>query len=246
MNAKALSAATIGLSLVAASQHALGSFSYLKPNLDEATPEMVFADLYGKSFEQVGVDYVSDHAALRRVSDDHDQFWTGTFEVSLVARFSGFTQAIGSLSKGSYQDLIEAEGMGFDPAPGMTASVTLDDGVWVRSGDSGTHASAPRFNDDGRDHMITYRYEPHGTLDKVASPIDSRVWVLFWEDLDMGPTITKNRSVSDFNDLVVMIRDVEDANPASPIAVPLPPAFAVGLATMGLGAIVLRKRYARA
>lgn len=232
MNIKSLSAATIGLSLLASSSQA--ELTFLKPNLDEAGPADVFAGLYGASFTQSGLDFTNGQVTARRVADDQDQFWTGTFSTKIVARFSGFSQSLGALSKGKYQDLLEASGIGFDQA-GEEKTVTLDNGVWVRFGDSGTHASAPEYNEDGRDHLITYHIE---TTD--ASP----VWLLFWEDLDMDSTLTKGRSSSDFNDLVVMVREVDIPGP--PIAVPLPGAFVVGLATLGIGGFIFRKRLVNA
>jgi hypothetical protein len=229
MNIKSLSAATIGLSLLASSNsHA--ELTFLQPNLVEAGPADVFAELYGGSFTESGLDFTNGETTLRRVADDRDEFWTGTFSAKIVARFSGFTQALGALSKGKYQDLLEASGVGFDQ-PVEEKTVTLDSGVWVRFGDSGTHASAPQFNEDGRDHLISYYVESDN-----ASP----VWVLFWEDLDLDSSLTKGRSASDFNDLVVMVREVEI--PGAPIAVPLPGAFVAGLATLGLGGLIFRKR----
>ena len=228
MNIHSLSVATIGLSLLASSSHA--ELTYLKPNVDEATPADVFAGLYGSSFTPSGLDFTDGSIVARRVADDRDQFWTGTFTTQVVARYSGFSQSLGALSKGKYQDLVEATGMGFDQT-GDENTVSLDDGVWVRFGDSGTHSSAPQYNEDGRDHLITYHIE---------SSDPSPVWVLFWEDLDMDSSLTKGRSSSDFNDLVVMVREIDV--PGAPIAVPLPGAFGVGLATLGLGGFVFRKR----
>lgn len=231
MNITSLSAATIGLSLLASSSHA--ELTYLKPNLDEAGPADVFAALYGSPFTQSGLDYTNGQVTARRVDDDRDQFWTGTFTNTIVARFSGFSQSLGALSKGKYQDLLEASGIGYDQTDDEK-TVTLDNGVWIRFGDSGTHASAPEYNEDGRDHLITYQIE---------STDPSPVWLLFWEDLDMDSTLTKGRSSSDFNDLIVMVREADIPGP--PIAVPLPGAFVVGLATLGLGGFIFRNRLAR-
>lgn len=229
MNIKSLSVATIGMSLgVSTPLHA--DLTSLNPNIEEASPADVFSHLYGGSFTQSGLDYTNQTVTLRRVSDDKDQFWTGTFNARIVGRFSDFSQSLGSLSRGKYQDLLEASGFGFDQT-GKEKTVTLDQGVWVRFGDSGTHASAPQYNEDGRDHMITYYVERTD-----ASP----VWILFWEDLDLDSSLTKGRSVSDFNDLVVMVRETE--LPGPPIAVPLPGAFLVGLATLGISGWAIRKR----
>jgi hypothetical protein len=232
-----LPAATIGLSLALASSHAGASYTFLKPNLSEAAPNDVFQHLYGGSFSQVGLDYTNGTTTARRVHDDADQFWTGKFDVSVVGRFSGFTQTLGSLSEGKYQDLVEAGGLGFEPAP-ITRSVTLNEGVWVRSGDSGTHASAPQYNEDGRDHMVSYEIEGLG------AKADSRVWVLFWEDLDASPDLTKGRSASDFNDLVVSIRRFASSGAPSggPVAVPLPGPIVGGLAGLAISAFVIRRK----
>lgn len=229
MNIKRLSVATIGLS-VWVSSTSYADLTSLNPNIQEASPADVFAYLYGGSFTPSGLDYTNQIITLRRVSDEKDQFWTGTFTTRIIARFSDFSQSIGSLSRGKYQDLLEASGFGFDQT-GEEKAVTLDQGVWVRFGDSGTHASAPQYNEDGRDHLITYYVES-----TKASP----VWILFWEDLDLDSSLTKGRSVSDFNDLVVMVRESE--LPGSPIAVPLPGAFLVGLATAGISGWVIRRR----
>ncbi len=223
--------ATMGLSLVAAS-NLYASYTYLKPNVAEAGPADIFADLFGGQFAQRGLDYTNGTVDAIRVADENDQFWTGTFSVNVIGRFSGFTQSFGSLSRGKFQELVEAGGIGLNRS-GIHKSVTLDNGVWVRYGDSGTHSSAPAYNEDERDHLITYQIDAN-----AASPL----WVLFWEDLDLDSTLTKGRSVSDFNDLVVSVRAADIPGP--PIAVPLPPALGVGLATMALGGYFVRKRNA--
>jgi hypothetical protein len=232
MNKISLSAATIGLSLVATS-NVLAAYTDVNPNPDEGTPAEIFSVLYGQPFTSTGLDFTGTTLTARRVSDEQDQLWTGDFAVRVAARFSGYTQTIGSLSRGKYQDLLTAEGLRFDQSANES-TVSLDQGVWVRTGDSGTHSSATEFNEDDRDHMITYKMEGNG-----ASP----VWVMFWEDIDIDDTITKGRSKSDFNDLVVVVRSAE-LDGGTPIAVPLPPALGVGLATLGLCGWFIRKRNA--
>lgn len=225
-----LSVATMGLSLVAAS-NLFASFTDVNPNPDEGTPAEIFSVLYGNAFTNAGLDFSNNTVTATRLSDESDQFWTGDFAVRIVARFSGYTQTIGSLSRGKYQDLLTAQGIRFDQDP-QEVSVSLDQGVWVRSGDSGTHSSATEFNEDNRDHMITYKIEGTG---------HSPVWAMFWEDIDIDDSITKGRSKSDFNDLVVVVRSI-DLDAGAPIAVPLPPALGVGIATLGLCGWVIRRR----
>jgi len=232
MKTKWLSVATIGLSLVAASE-AGASYSLLKTNTNELNVADVFSNLYGGTFEQVGLDFTNGAKTARRVDDETDQTWSGDFDVSIVGRFSGYTQSLAALTGGQFQHLVAAGGIGFAAAPNEV-SVTMNAEPFVRYGDSGTHSSVNVQNEDERDHMVTF---------EVDSGSAARTWVLFWEDLDMGPGVTKGRSISDFNDLVVKLRTADVTN-APPIAVPLPPAFFVGLATLGLSVYFIRRRVA--
>lgn len=232
MNNLCLSAATIGLSFVTAS-NALAGFTSFKTNTNETTIADVLERQFGGEFKQDGVDFVNGSTTVTRIDDGVDQRWTGTFAVQLVGRFSGYTQELGVDRNGAFQSLVKAEGLGFDPAPEKKI-VTLDHDAFMRAGDSGTHSSVPDDNPDGRDHLITYKF-----TDDSHAP----VWLLFWEDLSVGPQITKGRSSSDFNDLVVLVQAASDAAPP-PIAVPLPPAFWVGAATLAVGAYIARRRVA--
>ncbi len=236
MKTQWLSAATIGLSLVAASTAGASytsSYTPLKQNISEVGVADVLSALYGGTFEQASLGFTNGDKSFSRVPDDADQRWTGDFQVRVVGRFSGHTQSLGALAGGQFQHLVAADGIGFASSPEET-TVTLNGEPLIRYGNTGTHSSIPSQNEDERDHLVTF---------ELDNPGQTRVWVLFWEDLDLGPGITKGRSISDFNDLVVTLRATDIAS-APPIAVPLPPAFYVGLATCGLGAYLVRRRMA--
>lgn len=230
MKNQCLSAATIGLSFALAST-SLAAFTSFKSNANEVTIADVLEQQLGGEFKQDGVDFVSEPTTVTRIDDTLDQRWTGTFAVQIVGRFSGYTQDLGVAKGGEFQSLLNAEGLGFEAAP-QTQIVTLDHEPFLRAGNSGTHSSIPDQNADERDHLITYTF-----VDESHAP----VWLLFWEDLDMGPRVTKGRSTSDFNDLVVLVRGATGSAPP-PIPVPLPPAFWVGAATLAVGAYFARRR----
>ena len=98
---------------------------------------------------------------------------------------------------------------------------------FTRSGDSGTQCSLDSMNSDNRDHMVTYE------VDGLAGQTGP-VWVMFWEDLNKTPDLSKNRTYMDYNDLAVEIRST-----VTPI--PLPPAASAGLITLG-GMLLIRGR----
>ena len=79
------------------------------------------------------------------------------------------------------------------------------------TGNSGTDSSTPSNNGDGRDHVVTYQ---------ISGAHPDPQYVQFWEDLPKTPEmIAKDRTISDFNDLVVQLQ---------PNAIPLPPALLSG------------------
>src|SRR5262249_29109972 len=86
-----------------------------------------------------------------------------------------------------------------------------------RTGNSGTQSSTPSENADGADHVVTYQ---------VSGSHPDPQYVQFWEDLNTTPDlIAKNRTVSDFNDLVVQL---------SPRPIPLPPAMLSGCVLLSI------------
>ncbi len=218
-----------GLSLVVGTPaFTSAAYTFTKSNSDEIGVADVLAHVYGGQFNASGADYTGDTTGLtaRRVSDNADQLWTGSYSAKVVGRFSGYTQAFGYLSPAGFQQLAEAPEEGFNATVGDRFDVTLAaPTALARSGNSGAQSSRNVDNRDNRDHMITYAVEG---LTNGAS-----VWILFWEDLNLGPKVSKGRSSSDFNDLVVVLRTADAG--VVPIAVPLPPAFGVGLASLVAG-----------
>jgi hypothetical protein len=221
--------AALGMSLLASIVHA--GYTPVKTNLDETNAADIFTSLYGGSFTQTGVDFTNGSVTAQRVDDGHDQLWTGDFRATILGRFSGYSQEFGVAAGKQFQELMSAQGIGFNNTPHST-EISVFNEPFLRSGDSGTQSSLVSGNKDGRDHLITYQVHSN----------DSRSWLLFWEDLNDSPTITKGRSASDFNDLVVLLRAADDSNTPPAPAVPLPPAAYVGVVTMGLGLWAARKR----
>lgn len=208
---------------------ARAAFTFTKPNVNEVNVADVLEHVYGGSFDAIGLDYVREDGVVtaRRVDDSADQLWTGNFVARIVGRFSGYTQAFGLMGPAGFQQLAEAPQEGFNPNVMDQFMVALSEPTALaRAGNSGTQSSRDIDNRDGRDHMITYAIE--------GVSRGSPVWLLFWEDLNQSARLSRGRSTSDFNDLIVVLR-MTDAR-VTPIAVPLPSAFGVGLAGLVLAA----------
>lgn len=218
-----------GLSLVVGiAPDAEAAFTFTKPNANETGVADVLEHVYGGSFDAIGVDYTNADGSVtaRRLDDASDQLWTGTYAAEIVGRFSGYTQAFGQMTTWGFQQLAEIGEEGFNTRVSDHFTVTLTQPTALaRAGNSGTQSSRDIDNRDGRDHMITYAVD--------GLPSGASVWLLFWEDLNAGQKVTKGRSSSDFNDLVVVLRMADTG--VTPVAVPLPPAFGVGLLSLVVG-----------
>jgi len=211
----------------------------------EVGHRQIFEHQYGGNFHKVGDDFYSGNVSAKRMDDwmsslgvqnlktgecglAADQWFSGKFSVSAVAKFSNNTQRLGVESvKGASRDLFNVKGYGFDISNAHTSLDISDSFKWSRWGDSGVQTSIDTDNADGRDHMVTYVIEG---LDGQTKP----TFMMFWEDLNRSAATPKKRSWADYNDLVLEVRsDVQ--------AIPLPAPAIAGL--IMLGGVIWKKRY---
>jgi hypothetical protein len=140
-----------------------------------------------------------------------DDIWTdGTVVTAARARFALFPQEFGYDLGSGFVKLAEVTGSGFSVTG--SALVVFDAGAmwqWARTDDSDSgltnaHYSDGPSNEDGLDHLVTYRI-----LGVPGQPEAVPVWLILWEDLN-GPlgdvSDPDNQGVPadrDFNDLAI-------------------------------------------
>jgi len=208
------------------SSSALAGFTQVgKVPVGEHSQERILQTLYGGDFVRNETDFFNGTVTVRRVDDGMtstpamsmafgtigdttDEVWAGSmFSIKAVAKFSLNTQNL-SISDGvNTTALFGATGYGYDVTGSASYNATGKNVHFIRSGDSGTQSSIVADNLDGRDHMITYEV--------LGLNTNAKVWVMFWEDLDRSPSLAKNRTHSDYNDLVVEMRAVPVPLPAA-------------------------------
>jgi hypothetical protein len=210
----------------AASAHAgLTTVKPAKPS--EMGIEQILEGTYGGNFSASGSNFTNGTLTATRIDDDFDQVWTGgTFDICAKAKFSGYTQSLGymSHSDNTIHNLFDTTGFGLACSGSLSNIVIGDDFCFSRDGDSGLQMSELNENTDGRDHMVSFK------IDGLNSP----TYLLFFEDLNLTPGLSLNRSYADYNDLVVQVTRSNGGG----IAAPLPPAVLTGGVLMAANAVV--------
>ncbi len=237
--------AAAGLFAAAPLAHA-GPAAIVKENADgELNRSDVFAHLAGRPVQTADGETFTA-GGLTATPTANDAIWSaGTYDITAVARFAGSSQRFGTFGAAGYTPLFDVSGYGFDVTGNARVTEAEPFQFW-RDGDSTSrHLSLASDNADGRDHLLTY--EIGGLPDSVA-----RTWVLFWEDLDVMPGSKEakhdKRSSSDYNDLVLLVREAPaECGPApeAPAVVPLPAAVWPGLAAFGAVVTYARRRSRR-
>jgi hypothetical protein len=210
--------ATIILSGLALSVGAAGAATIpiSGPPYGEAGHKAILESLYSGVFTAVGDDFLGSGAAagiqvLRQddflapmgvlsVTDGArgsaaDAIWAGgVISATAQARYAGHSQRFGFDRGNGFELLFDVQGSGMNVTGSASVDLRDDTWRWVRRKQDNTNTwySDPLWNDDGMDHMVTYRVTGLDT--------DETVWLLFWEDL---PKCSSDR---DYNDLVVEIR----------------------------------------
>jgi hypothetical protein len=167
-----------------------------------------------------------DSVTATRVDDNDDSLWSGVVtSIKALARFAGNGQNFGTFDGTTFTSLMNTSGTGYNIAGEVSGPIALVDGTaFARQGGGSTVSTNAAYNSDGRDHAVTYQLSG----DAFTTP----TYVLFFEDLIGGGD-------NDFNDLAVQLTFA--AAPGNPVAVPLPGAALMGIATL-VGGVMARKR----
>jgi hypothetical protein len=209
----------------------------------EANHVAILDNLYGGSFAAdatLGGSYTNGRVTARRSQDfplsvgggaalfsiaapgaaAGDQQWVGGIvSARAVSRYAGYEQTFGLTDNaGTFHKLFDVSGTGMNVG-GSAAGIDLAGQTWqwARRGGGDPYSSDPTLNNDGSDHMISYR---------VSGPAadGTATWLLFWEDAPAWD------SDFDYNDLVVQVTGVMPLG--DPAAIPLPPAVWTGLTVL--------------
>jgi hypothetical protein len=153
-----------------------------------------------------------------------DRLWSGNFHLaSAEAIFGVYRQEFGyynGASGGTYHKLFDQTGYGYDVQgsadldPLNLSNTTIR---WARGGENRVLSSNPSDNQDGLDHLITYRIDGLGD--------GQLTWLLFWED----KLSWEQNADFDYDDEVVQIKAYHSAQPLP--AVPEPGTIALLLLT---------------
>ena len=204
-----------GFILMSFSSGALAGFTSVIPNhFGQPGPDEIIAHVYPSTI-----------TATRLPDNGNDTALTGQrFVATAVARFSDYTQSYGVMRGGSFIDVLDVSGKNYHVTG--TGKLKVNSGEsFARTGNSGTDSSTPSANADGRDHVVTYR---------ITGANPDPQYLQFWEDLNDSPALSKGRTKSDFNDLVVQL---EPSVGSVGESVPLPPALLSG-ASFGVTMLV--------
>jgi len=167
------------------------------PPSDEVGHADIFAQSLGGSFEPDGVDLENGQVTARRVDDAADRFVDpGRYEVQVVSAFADRSHSMGyqpGTSGGSYQNLFDVAGSGFNVSGSTT--VALGSAFrWARGGPGAVITTNPADN-GGKDRAVTYE------IDGGSSSGDRFVFFEDWVD-------------NDYQDLIVRVRALPSSNPA--------------------------------
>jgi hypothetical protein len=201
-------------------------FTEIRDNPTEPNQRQILGHILGGDFQVDGRSFTNGTLRATRLDDDEDQTFAGNrFVANVVARFSDYSQSFGCMDGGRFEKLFDITGNHYNVSGQATIDMTKG-GEFARSGDSSTDSSNISENADHRDHLITYQIAGDGAPDR---------YMLFWEDLNLSPTLGKHRTSADFNDLVIELTATDKGGNL----VPLPPAVATG-ATLGVCILVIR------
>ena len=193
-------------------------FTTLIPNpFGEPGPQQIISHVYQEPVTPSGRNFVGSTITATQLDDSlSNQALLGQqFNATAVARFSGNTQSYGVLNGGSFTLVFTANGNGYNVTGNGPIEVNNGES-FGRTGNSGTDSAIASLNADGRVHVITYA---------ISGAQPGPQYLQFWEDLNASPGLTKRRSKSDFNDLVVQL--VPGSGSGGNV-VPLPPAALSG------------------
>jgi len=202
-----------GAAFIAISSSAFANLTTIIQNrFGQPEPQQILSDVYGDPVSRDGVNFTGNTITATRLDDSvSDSILKGDrFTATAVARFSDYTQSYGVLNGGSFSAVLVVSGHDYNVVGSGTITVPPGQS-FGRSGNSGTDSSTPSENSDARDHVITYQ---------ISGAHPDPQYVQFWEDLPRtNQLIEKDRTISDFNDLVIQLQ---------PSAIPLPPALLSG------------------
>jgi len=191
-------------------------------------PKDIISHIYNDSVTSAGANFNGSSITATRLDDSAPSPLVGqTFVANAVAKFSANTQIYGVLNGTSFTPAFTATGIDYNVTGSGTISVHSGES-FGRAGNTPTDSSVPSQNPDGRDHAITYR---------ISGANPDPQYLQFWEDLSTTQDLSKGRTKSDFNDLVVQLEPTVGSGGNS---VPLPQAAASG--AMMLGALLVCKR----
>jgi hypothetical protein len=229
------------MAVLLAGTSAFAGFTQVKPPpAGEMGRDQILSHLYGGTFVASGNHYTNGTITAYRIEDQSlasgpmnilsgsygsasDQTWHGDFTARAVAKFSLNQQTLGFDRGNGFEKLFDVTGYGFAINNASKTIHTDADFCFNRKGDSGNQCSINSENIDARDHMVTYCIEGAG----------ANKWLMFWEDINLSQNISKRRSSSDFNDLVI------EVSPHTHVAaVPLPPTVYTGLMMLVSGGVV--------
>jgi hypothetical protein len=201
---------------------ASASFTTVKASKpSEMGIEQILEGTYGGNFTASGNNFSNGAITATRINDDLDQVWTGgTFDIEAKAKFSGYTQSLGYVGhpgNGPITNLLNVTGFGLAASGSLSHVVIGEDFCFTRDGDSGLQMSELSENSDGRDHMVSFA---------IQGLSNNLTYLLFFEDMNLTQSTWANRSVADYNDLVVQVSRSTPSQSA--IAAPLPPAILTG------------------
>lgn len=213
---------TASLAILAAT----GGHAALTPVLASAGQEPGLSGVKGILDERFGLQN------LVRIDDSIDQYWRndGRITVKTLGKWASLSQSFGYIdAAGDFTRLLNVGKGRSRPAGSFTAG---DSGRVFRFGLDPVGAplwsSAPAYNSDKADHMVTWKITANNNRSLVGA------YITAWEDLAGGGD-------GDFNDLVMLIKgdaSLDTVMTSVPNAVvPVPAAlwlFATGLFSLGM------------
>ncbi|MEM6560447.1 MAG: hypothetical protein AAF656_02510 [Planctomycetota bacterium] len=212
------------------------------PPAGEDSVNDILGHLYGGTFEAVEQGYSNGSTSVTYVDDsiglNLSAHGFAGVNVEPVAKFSNNQQFTGYFDgAGDLQVMFETTGFAYEVEQDCPWNLCLDqmnmlDDMLVvgrDGGEGGLQSQRPGDNADNRDHVLTFRVD-----DGDESTLPS--FIMFWEDITMNPSITKGRSHSDYNDLVLRISASDDCVAAAP----LPAGALAGIAAFGALGIARR------